>query len=407
MNKRVVISGVGMVSPLGVGKKIFMEQLFGGGCGIRPISLFDTAGFSAKSAAEIVGFNPKDFIRPAGIRRMDRLSQTIAASARMALDDAGLGVGPHNRDRIGVILGTCLGATDVAAQFGKILFTEGPRRVSPILVPNTVMNAPAGHVAIELGVRGVNTTVNHREVAAETALTYAAAEILRGRVEAVLVGGGDILSEFCFNVMSHFHLLSPQNGGTEGLRPFDQDRNGTVLGEGAGIVCLESLQGALARGAVPYCEIVGWGQSGAPVAQGGWPTDGSGPCSAMNRALAMAGLSPGDIDYVCGSANGGRQLDQLEFAALQGVFSQAGARPKVTALKGALGEGLSSGGMRTAAMALALEQQRCAPVVGLHTPIGNLDFVGNQERGIILHHGLMSGISSGGTFVAVIFKKMQ
>jgi 3-oxoacyl-(acyl-carrier-protein) synthase len=121
----------------------------------------------------------------------------------------------------------------------------------------------------------------------------------------------------------------------------------------------------------------------------------------------MAGLSPGDIDYVCGSANGGRQLDQLEFAALQGVFSQAGAMPKVTALKGALGEGLSSGGMRAAAMALALGQQRCAPVVGLHAPLGDLDFVRSQERGTVLHHGLMNGISSGGTFVAVIFKKMQ
>jgi len=407
MNKRVVITGVGMVSPLGVGKEIFADQLFGGGCGIRPISLFDTARFTAKTAAEIVDFNAKDFIRPAGIRRMDRLSQAIAASARMALDDAGLGVGPHNRDRIGVILGTCLGATDVAAQFGRMLFDEGPRRVSPILVPNTVMNAPAGHVAIELGARGVNTTVNHREVAAETALTYAAAEILRGRVEAVLVGGGDILSEFCFNVMSHFRTLSPQNGGTEGLRPFDQDRNGTVLGEGAGIVCLESLQGALARGAVPYCEIVGWGQSGAPVAQDGWPTDASGPCSAIFRALAMAGLSPGDIDYVCGSANGGRQRDQLEVDALRRVFSQAGARPRVTALKGALGESLSSGGLRTAAMALALGQQRCAPIVGLRAPIGDLDFVGSQEGGTPLCHGLMSGISSGGTFVAVVFKKMQ
>lgn len=406
MNRRVVITGVGMVTPLGVGKTVFAEQLFSGACGIRSIRLFNASRFPAQSAAEIVGFTAKDFLRPTGIRRMDRLSQIIAASARMALDDAGLRVEPHNRDQIGVILGTCFGATDVAAQFGKVLFTEGPRRVNPILVPNTVMNAPAGHVAIELGVRGVNTTVNHREVAPETALTYAAAEIMRGRIEAALVGGGDILSEFCFNVLAHFHTLSPQNGGPEGLRPFDLQRNGTVLGEGAGIVCLETLEGALARGATPYCEIVGWGLSAAPVAKGGWPSEPSGPCLAISRALTAAGLTPGDIDYVCASANGGRQLDLLEADALRQVFSGTGSGPQITSLKGALGESLSSGGMRTTAMALALRQQSPAPIVGLSEPLADLRFVRKAAPKAAIRYGLQCGISSGGTFVAVIFKKM-
>ena len=231
MNNRVVITGVGAVTPLGLGKTGFAEQLFAGAGGIRPISLFDTAPFPCKLGAEVVDFTARDFIRPASIRRMDRLSQMIAAAARMALDDAALAIDAGNRDRIGVMLGTCFGGTDVAAQFGKVLFGEGPRRVSPILVPNTVMNAPAGHVAIELGARGINTTVNHHEVGPETALTYAAAQIMRGRAQAILSGGGDIISEFCCNVLSHFKILSPQNGGAEGLRPFDVRGSGTVVGE--------------------------------------------------------------------------------------------------------------------------------------------------------------------------------
>ena len=331
----------------------------------------------------------------------------MAASARMAIEDAGLSINEQNRDQVGVMLGTCFGGTDVAAQFGKVLFTDGPRRVNPILVPNTVMNAPAGHVAIELGVRGINTTVNHHEVAAETALTYAATQIMRGRVDAVLSGGGDILSEFCFNVFSHFKTLSPQNGETEGLRPFDVRRNGTVLGEGVGILCLESLESARTRGANPYCEIVGWGLSSAPTAPNNWPIEPTGPSLAIKRALAAAGITAEDIDYICASANGGFRLDQLEADALQQVFSGSGNRPRVTALKGALGEGLSSGGIRAAAMALSLRQQCAVPIAGLHEPIADMNFVLTPHSQAPLRYGLINGISSGGTFVALILKKIE
>ena len=379
MSKRVVVTGVGMATPLGIGKTEFMEQLFSGACGIRPITLFDTSCFVSHLGAEVMGFTARDFLRPAGIRRMDRLSQMIAASARMALDDAGMTISASNRDKVGVMLGTCYGGTDVAAQFGKVLFTEGPRRVNPILVPNTVMNAPAGHVAIELGVRGVNTTVNHHEVSAETALTYAAAQIMRGRADAVFTGGGDILSEFCFNVLSHFKTLSPLNGETEGLYPFDIKSNGTIAGEGSGIVCLESLESAVARGVTPYCEIVGWGLSSAPTLPNDWPTDPIGPCLAMTRALASANISPDAIDYICTSANGVPRLDRLEADALQQLFPMAGQRPRITALKGALGESLSSGGMRMAAMALSLKSQRAVPIVGLDEPIAQLNFVRAPE----------------------------
>jgi len=389
-----------------VGKEAFARLLFGGLSGIRPITLFDTARFDAKLGAQVRDFAPRDFIRPATLRRMDRLSQMATAAARMALDDAGLQIGPHNRDRVGIVLGTCFGGSDVAAQFAKVLFTDSPRRANPILVPNTVMNAPAGHAAIELGVRGVNTTVNHREVSAETAIACAAAEIARGRADAVLAGGGDILSEFHFNVLARFRTLSPQNGGPEGIRPFDARRNGIVVGEGAGVECLESLPSAEARGAIPYCEIAGWGLSAAPSGPTDWPADPAGPALAMTRAMAAARVDPGGIDFVSAAANGGRRSDRLEAEALARVFPAVGRQPRVSAVKGALGEGFSSGGIRAAAMALSIQNRTVPPTLGLSQPLMPLNVAVHAGHPADIRYGIVNGVSSGGTFAAVIMKKI-
>jgi 3-oxoacyl-[acyl-carrier-protein] synthase II len=406
MVRRVVVTGVGLVTPLGVGKNAFMRQLLAGLSGIRPITLFDTTRFDSKLGAEIRDFSPQDFIRPATLRRMDRLSQIVTAAARMAIDDAGFQIGPNNRDRVGVVLGTCFGGTDVAAQFGKVLFTDGPMRVNPILVPNTVINAPAGHAAIELGVRGVNITVNHREVSAETAMAHAAAEIARGRADLVLTGGGDIISDFFFNVLTRFRTLSPQNGGAERIRPFDVQRNGIIVGEGAGIVCLESLESAGARGADPYCEIAGWGLSAAPAGPNDWPKDACGPSLAMTRALAAAHIDPGMIDHVCAAANGGRRADRIEAEALSTVFSSAGHQPRVSSIKGSLGEGFSSGGIRAAALALSIRNRTLPPTLGLSRPLLPLNYVLKAKGKIAIRYGLLNGVSSGGTFAAIIMKQI-
>ena len=406
-DRRVVVTGLGLVTPLGTGKDAFARRLFGGESGVRPITLFDTARFASRLGAQVSDFTPQDFIRPATLRRMDRLSQMATAAARMALDDAGLQIDSQNRDRVGIVLGTAFGSTDVAAQFAKVIFTDSPRRANPILVPNTVMNAPAGHAAIELRVRGVNTTVNHREVSAETALAYAAGEILRGRADAVLAGGGDILSEFFFDVLTRFRALSPGGGGLEGLRPFDVERNGTVAGEGVGVLCLESLASAEARGATPYCEIVGWGLSSAPAPPNDFPTDPTGPSLAISRALCAAGIEPAAIDHVSAAANGGRRSDRLEAEALQRAFPGSSENPRISALKAALGEGFSSGGIRAAAMALSMRSQTLPPTLGLSRPIKPLKFVLRLETEVPIRYGLVNGVSAGGTFAALVLKRME
>lgn len=405
MNRRVVISGVGMVTPLGVGKTAFSQALFSGRTGIGPITRFDPGRFPAGSAAQVTDFTPRDFIAPGTLRRMDLLSQMATASACMALADAGIKVDHTNRDTIGIILGTCFGGSDVAAQFGKVIFSDSPRHANPILVPNTVMNAPAGHAAVELGVRGINATVNHREVSGEQAIAYGADAVARGRAEVILAGGGDVLSEFCFEVLHRFRMMSPHNGGSEGARPFDLDRNGPVVGEGAGVVCLESRDRALARGASVYCEVGGWGLGSGPAPPADWPRDPEGMVATINKALAAAGVAFDAIDAVCASANGGRRLDQLEVSALGRVFPSTRCRPMITSVKGALGEGFTSGGMRAAAMALAIKGACLPPVLGLERPMADLNFVRSPLKAVPIKNALLNGIASGGTFSALVFRR--
>lgn len=405
MSRRVVVTGIGLVAPLGIGRDAFFQRLLAGESAVAPIASFDARRFPSRLAAEATGFSPTDFISPRNARRMDRLSQMAAASARMALDDAGIAVDAGNRDRIGIILGTAFGSTEVAAGFAGTMFTEGPRFVSPLQVPNTVMNAPAGHAAIELGVRGVNSTVNHREASAETAIAYAASEIRKGRADAVLTGGVEIVSEFFFEILNYFKALSPDDGGPEAARPFDADRNGPVVGEGAGVLCLEGLDSAEARGATIISEVLGWGMSSAPTPPNDWPSDPRGPAAAMASAMQSAGLGPSDIDAVSASANGGRRLDRLEADALIEVFGKDHGAPLVTSIKGAVGESFSSGGIRSAAMALSLREGVFPPTLGLVHPIRHLSFIMDKSRFAAATVGMVNGFSSGGTFSSLILKR--
>ena len=287
--KRVVVTGLGMVTPLGVGKGAFSARLFSGEGAISAISSFETAAFPSHLGAEVTNFSARDFIDVKTLRRMDRLSAITTASARLALEDAGLAVDMANRDRIGIILGTAFGPTDITAQLVETLVTKGSAFVNPIVVPNTVLNAPAGHASIELGFRGVNTTVTHYAVSAETALAYAVSEIRRGAADYILAGGADILSKFYYEVLTRFHALSPLNSGPEACRPFDRARNGMVAGEGCGILCLETMESAISRGRKPYCGITGIGMGSSPAPAITWPEEPAGIKRTIRQAMTSAG----------------------------------------------------------------------------------------------------------------------
>ena len=404
MSRRVAVTGMGLVTPLGIGRERFAEALFGGVGGIGPIENFDAEAFKSRCAAEVRNFSARDFISARLLRRMDRLSQMASASARMAVEDAGVDLASADRGRMGIVMGTAFGATDVVTRFAGTLFTEGPRRVNPILVPNTVMNAPAGHTAIELGLRGINTTLNHREASAEAAIACAAMQIREGRADMILTGGGDILSPFFFSVLERFRALSPQNDGEEGARPFDRRRNGPVAGEGVGVLCLEPLESAHARGATVYCEIAGWGMSGAPAPANDWPDNPDGMLRAMQAAMTMGGVEPESIDAVSAAASGGIRSDRLEALALERCFTGA-SQPVVTSIKGAVGESFASGGVRTATMALGIHSGRVPPTLGLTEPITPLSMVSADSREMPVDCGLVNACASGGTCVSLLLKK--
>jgi 3-oxoacyl-[acyl-carrier-protein] synthase II len=401
--KRIVLTGVGMVTPLGIGKDEFVSRLFAGDCAIAPIKSFDTALFPSHLGAEVTNFQPRDFISVKNIRRMDKISLFTAAAARLALDDAGIQVTPDNRDRIGILLGTSFGATDVTVQFARTLLTEGPALVNPILVPNTVMNAPAGHTSIELGFRGVNTTVTHFAVSAETAISYAVSEIRRGAADFMLAGGVDILSGFYYEALTRFRSLSPLDGKKETCLPFDENRNGTVVGEGCGLICIESRESALVRGRKPYCEIKGFGQASSPTTPTGWPADAAGLKRTIRRTLANASIGSSDIQAISAAANGGREPDWTEAGAYAAEFAGSARQPAITSLKGALGESFSGGGIRACALALSIEKGALPPTVGLRQPILPLAFVRGEEKVMNIRNALLTGISFGGTYACLVF----
>ncbi|HUN54287.1 MAG TPA: beta-ketoacyl-[acyl-carrier-protein] synthase family protein [Smithella sp.] len=403
--ERVVITGIGMVTPLGIGKEEFCRRLFKGETGIAEIQSFDTAKFGSHLGAEVPKFNPRDFISVKNIRRMDKISLMAAASARLAMEDADFQVTQENRDRVGIMLGTAFGATDVTAQFLKTLFTEGPDSVNPILVPNTVMNAAAGHTSIELGFRGVNTTVTHFAVSAENAIAYAAAEIRRGTVDFIFAGGVDILSKFYYEALTKFHSLSPQNGEKEACRPFDKERNGMTAGEGCGIICMESLQSAIARGRKPYCEIKGAGMGSSPAKPMKWSEDTDGIKRTFSRALRNADISPNDIQAIFAAANGDKILDEVEARAYSEMFDGSEKMPFINSLKGATGESFSGGGIRTCALALSLEKNVLPPVAGLVNPLQPFPFIVGEKKELEIHNAALAGISFGGTYAYLILGK--
>jgi len=267
------------------------------------------------------------------------------------------------------------------------------------------MNAAAGHTSIELGFRGVNTTVTHYAVSGENAIAYAAAEIRRGTVDFIFAGGADILSEFYYTSLTRFKALSPQNRGREACRPFDRERNGMVVGEGCGILCLESLRSALDRGRMPYCEIMGSGMGSSPTKPNQWPRKTEGIKKAFNRALQNADTRVDDIQAIFAAGNGDTILDAVEAEAYAELFDASQKKPFITSIKGATGESFSTGGIRACALALSMEKNILPPSAGLINPLRPLSFVTGEKKDLTVHRATLAGISFGGTYTYLIFGK--
>jgi 3-oxoacyl-[acyl-carrier-protein] synthase II len=404
MDHRVVITGLGIVSSIGIGKEVFWENCLHGVPGIKRIQGFDVSSYRSRLGAQLPEVDFKAYIKPANLRRMDRIGKVVVSSVRLAIDDSGLDLREEDSSRMGISIGTGLGSSNTVDQFFRSLLKEGPLGAAPLLFQTAVPNAITSHCAIEYGIKGVNITFSHKESSTEMAMTFAYHLLKEGRADVVFAGGGDELSEPLYHVYSTLGALSPGRGkGAEGMRPFDQDRNGIVLGEGSGIVVLETLEHAKKRGARIYAEMAGTGLSGN--------TDGllrynfKGDSIAKSMTLAAHELQA--VDYISAAANSTPDLDEGEALAIKKVFGKEVKEISVGSLKSMIGEFDGSGGIRACGLALSLYHGMIPPTIGTEhlDPQCDLNVVLGQQKKREIRSALLNACSNGGSNISLWFKR--
>lgn len=404
MSHRVVITGLGIVSSIGVGHEAFWESCLQGIPGIKPVQRFDVSSYRSRQGAGLPEIDFKAFIKPANLRRMDRIGKIVVSAVRLALDDSGLNLKEEDSSRTGISIGTGLGSSDTVDQFFRSLLKEGPTGAAPILFQTSVPNAITSHCAIEYGIKGVNITFSHKESSTEMAMAFAYHLLREGRGDIILAGGGDELSEPLYHVYSMLGALSPGRGkGEEGMRPFSQDRNGIVLGEGSGMVVLETLEHAKERGAKIYAEMAGIGLSGSTDGLLRYDVRGD----SIARAMTLASKELDTVDYISAAANSTPDLDRAEVFAIKKVFKERAKEISVSSLKSMLGEFDGSGGIRSCGAALSLYYGMIPPTIGTGhlDPECDLNVVLGQPRETGMRSALLNSCSNGGSNISLWFKR--
>jgi len=396
------------VSCFGLGHRCFIDAILSGASGIATITRFDTRDCRSHTAAAVSHFDPAAFIAPLKLRRVDAVGRLALACTRLLLEDGNCVPGAAGRSDMGIALGTSTAGLDSLVEYLDGLTGRGPTGVPAILFSNTVANAPASLCAIEFGLRGPNVTFNQREASSLSALAFSVGAIRQGRTTAMITGGADGLEPMFFKVHDYFRALSPmrhRSDGLEAARPFDRERNGFVLGEGAFLLLIETASAALARGAHVYGEILGVGATASKAMINGWPADADGLVKAMRLALADASLREGDIAAVIGSANGSPELDRQEAHAISRVFGTAGV--PVASIKGAIGESGASGAAGVIA-ALLSPEGTVVPTAGFSQPDPALSIcVSAHSQSARGRTFLVNSVASGGTNYSLAIQAMS
>jgi 3-oxoacyl-[acyl-carrier-protein] synthase II len=401
---RVVVTGLGIISSIGIGKEEFWKHCLQGTSGIKPVRRFDVTSYRSKLGGELPEMDFKTFIKPVNLRRMDRIGKIMVSAVRLALDDSGLDLKREDANRMGLSFGTGLGSSDTVDQFFRSLLKDGPVGAAPLLFQTAVPNAIASHCSIEYGIKGLNITFSHKETSTEMAMAYAYHLLREGRMDIVVAGGGDELSEPLYHVYSMLGALSPGRGrGLEGMRPFDRNRNGIVLGEGSGILVLETLEHAEKRGAKIYAELAGVGMAGSTEGLLRYDHDGDSIAQAMSLATEV----PSQVDTISAAANSTHDLDRAEISAIKKVFRERAKDISVSGLKSMLGEFDGSGGIRACAVALSLYNGMIPPTIGTKQldPECDLNVVLRQSKKKPIRSALLNGCSNGGSNISILFKR--
>ncbi len=410
--KRVVVTGIGLITPLGIGVKASWENLIQGKSGIRKITHFDASAFQTQIAGEVEGFNPEDYIEPKEIKKMDRFIHFAIAATTMALEDSGLKITDNNAERIGVIVGSGIGGMYAIEHYHSVLLEKGPRRISPFFIPMLIINLASGQISIKFGAKGPNSAVATACATGSHAIGDAYRIIQRGDADAMIAGGTEaVITPLGVAGFSAMKALSTRNDEPEkASRPFDRDRDGFVMGEGAGIMILESLEHALNRGAKIYGEIVGYGMTADAYHITSPAPEGEGAARCMAMALKDGGVAPSDVDYINAHGTSTRYGDELESNAIKTVFGEHAYKMAVSSTKSMTGHLLgAAGGVEAVISVLSIYNDIVPPTINLDNPDPecDLDYIPHKSREMTVNYAFSNSFGFGGTNACLLFKKFK
>ena len=410
--RRVVVTGTGLVTPLGTGTDKSWQNICAGKSGVSRITRFDVSDYGAKIGAEVKDFNPVDFIEPKLAKHLDPFVQYAVAAAGMSLKDSGLTINDGNENRVGVFTGNGIGGLTSIEKTHQTLLEKGPRRVTPFFIPMAISNMSAGQVSIVYGAKGPNLSVTTACAAGTHAVGEAFRSISRGDCEVAITGGSE--ATICPLAVSGFNsmkALSHRNDEPEkASRPFDRDRDGFVISEGAGMMILEELEYARARGAKILAEVVGFGLSGDGYHMAAPPEDGNGAVRCMQMALQDAGLAPEGIDYINAHGTSTPLNDVVETKAIKAVFGEHAYKLAISSTKSMTGHMLGgAGGIESVFLALSIADQIIPPTINLENPDPqcDLDYVPNTARKTSIRAAISNSFGFGGTNAVLVMQRYE
>jgi len=410
VKRRVVVTGIGLVTPLGIGTEQTWKALINGQSGVGPITRFDASDQASQIAAEVKGFNPEDWFEKKQAKNLDAFVQYAVAAADIAWKNSGLSITDDNVNRVGVITGCGMGGLPTIEEYHGVLMNKGPRKITPFFIPRVIPNMPSGHISMRIGSKGPNLTQTTACAAGTHAVGEAFRHIVYGDCDVAVTGGAEsVICPLAVGGFGAMKALSTRNDDpATASRPFDRDRDGFVISEGAGMLILEELESAKRRGAVIYAEVVGYGQSSDAYHIAAPPEDGEGAARCMAAALRDAGMNPEDIDYINAHGTSTPLNDKCETQAIKTVFGEHAYKLAVSSTKSMTGHMLgAAGGIEAAFSALTLHHGVIPPTANLRTsdPDCDLDYVPLIARDSRPRTAMSNSFGFGGTNGVVIFKR--
>lgn len=412
MKKRVVITGLGCVTPVGTGKDLFWTNIKNGVCGIDTITRFDASSFQTQIAGEVKDFNPEDYISKKELKRMDRFTHFAIASADMAVKDSNMDLDVIDKEKMGVIIGSGIGGVETIEEQHKILLEKGNRRVSPFFVPMMISNMAAGQVSILVGAKGPNTNVSTACASGSHAIGDAFKVIQRGDANVMIAGGSEAgVTALSFAGFCNMKAMSTRNDDPKtASRPFDKDRDGFVMGEGSGIVILEELDHALKRGAKIYAEVVGYGATADAYHMTTPAENGEGAARSIKMALEDGNIPFNEVDYINAHGTSTYYNDKYETMAIKDVFKEHAYDLCVSSTKSMTGHLLgAAGAVEAVVCAMAINEGYVPPTINIENVDEelDLDYVPNKGKEKNVRYALSNSLGFGGHNATLAFKKYE